>query len=41
VPLWVSVGGFAAHEYRETCAQRDSIVAFGAVRPGDRTNAAR
>ncbi len=41
VPLWVSVGGFAAHEYRETCAQRDSIVAFGSVRPGDRTNAAR
>src|SRR3954470_12863299 len=21
VPLWVSVGGFAAHEYAETCAQ--------------------
>src|SRR5438046_5386274 len=22
VPLWVSVGGFSAHEYAETCAQR-------------------
>ena len=23
VPIWVSVGGFAAHEYAETCAQLD------------------
>src|SRR5215213_8490743 len=23
VPLWVSVGGFAAHEYAETCAELD------------------
>ena len=23
VPLWVSVGGFAAHEYAETCARLD------------------
>ena len=25
VPLWVSVGGFAAHEYAETCAQLDEV----------------
>lgn len=25
VPLWVSVGGFAAHEYAETCAQLDDV----------------
>lgn len=25
VPLWVSVGGFAAHEYAETCAQLDGV----------------
>ena len=25
VPLWVSVGGFAAHEYAETCAQLDNV----------------
>jgi dihydroorotate dehydrogenase (NAD+) catalytic subunit len=29
IPLWVSVGGFAAHEYAETCAQlgRDVVAA--------------
>jgi dihydroorotate dehydrogenase (NAD+) catalytic subunit len=25
VPLWVSVGGFSAHEYAETCAQLDGV----------------
>jgi dihydroorotate dehydrogenase (NAD+) catalytic subunit len=25
VPLWVSVGGFAAHEYAETCARLDNV----------------
>ena len=25
VPLWVSVGGFAAHEYAETCAQLNDV----------------
>ena len=25
VPLWVSVGGFAAHEYAETCARLDDV----------------
>src|SRR5206468_3381489 len=25
VPLWVSVGGFAAHEFAETCAQLDDV----------------
>jgi dihydroorotate dehydrogenase (NAD+) catalytic subunit len=25
VPLWVSVGGFAAHEYAETCAALDDV----------------
>ena len=25
VPLWVSVGGFAAHEYAETCAQLEGV----------------
>lgn len=25
VPLWVSVGGFSAHEYAETCAQLDDV----------------
>jgi dihydroorotate dehydrogenase (NAD+) catalytic subunit len=25
VPLWVSVGGFAAHEYAETCAQLKDV----------------
>ena len=25
VPLWVSVGGFAAHEYAATCAQLDDV----------------
>jgi dihydroorotate dehydrogenase (NAD+) catalytic subunit len=25
VPLWISVGGFAAHEYAETCAQLDGV----------------
>jgi dihydroorotate dehydrogenase (NAD+) catalytic subunit len=25
VPLWVSVGGFAAEEYAETCAQLDAV----------------
>ena len=25
VPLWVSVGGFAAHEYAETCSQLDDV----------------
>src|SRR5256885_1909388 len=25
VPVWVSVGGFAAHEYAETCAQLDDV----------------
>src|SRR5881409_3787291 len=25
VPLWVSVGGFAAAEYAETCAQLDDV----------------
>jgi dihydroorotate dehydrogenase (NAD+) catalytic subunit len=25
LPLWASVGGFAAHEYAETCAQLDDV----------------
>jgi dihydroorotate dehydrogenase (NAD+) catalytic subunit len=25
VPLWVSVGGFTAHEYAETCAQLENV----------------
>ena len=25
LPLWVSVGGFAAHEYAETCAQLENV----------------
>lgn len=25
VPLWVSVGGFAAHEYAETCARLEAV----------------
>ena len=25
VPLWISVGGFAAHEYAETCAQLEDV----------------
>jgi len=25
LPLWVSVGGFAAHEYADTCAQLDDV----------------
>jgi dihydroorotate dehydrogenase (NAD+) catalytic subunit len=25
VPVWISVGGFAAHEYAETCAQLDDL----------------
>jgi len=25
VPLWISVGGFAAHEYAQTCAQLDDV----------------
>jgi dihydroorotate dehydrogenase (NAD+) catalytic subunit len=25
VPLWVSVGGFAAHEYAETCSRLDNV----------------
>jgi dihydroorotate dehydrogenase (NAD+) catalytic subunit len=25
IPLWVSVGGFAAHEYAETCAALDGV----------------
>ena len=25
MPIWVSVGGFAAHEYAETCAQLDDV----------------
>jgi dihydroorotate dehydrogenase (NAD+) catalytic subunit len=25
VPLWVSVGGFAAHEYADTCARLDDV----------------
>ncbi|HEV2593333.1 MAG TPA: dihydroorotate dehydrogenase catalytic subunit [Gaiellaceae bacterium] len=25
VPLWVSVGGFSAHDYAETCAQLDDV----------------
>ena len=25
LPLWVSVGGFAAHEYAETCARLDNV----------------
>jgi dihydroorotate dehydrogenase (NAD+) catalytic subunit len=28
VPLWVSVGGFAAHEYAETCAVLDGVAAI-------------
>src|SRR4029450_8949865 len=25
VPVWISVGGFAAHEYAETCAQLEDV----------------
>jgi len=25
VPVWISVGGFAAHEYAETCSQLDDV----------------
>ena len=25
VPIWISVGGFAAHEYEETCARLDDV----------------
>ena len=25
VPIWISVGGFAAHEYAETCAQLEEV----------------
>ena len=25
IPLWISVGGFSAHEYAETCAQLDDV----------------
>src|SRR6185503_3957864 len=25
VPVWISVGGFAAHEYAETCTQLDDV----------------
>src|SRR3954471_5845225 len=25
LPVWISVGGFAAHEYAETCAQLDGV----------------
>jgi dihydroorotate dehydrogenase (NAD+) catalytic subunit len=25
VPVWISVGGFAAHDYAETCAQLDDV----------------
>ncbi|HVM16717.1 MAG TPA: dihydroorotate dehydrogenase [Gaiellaceae bacterium] len=28
VPLWVSVGGFAAHEYAETCAALEGVAAI-------------
>ncbi len=28
VPLWVSVGGFAAHEYAETCAVLEGVAAI-------------
>lgn len=28
VPVWVSVGGFAAHEYAETCAELDDVAAI-------------
>src|SRR3954451_17745668 len=28
LPLWVSVGGFAAHEYAETCALLDDVDAI-------------
>lgn len=28
VPIWVSVGGFAAHEYAETCAALDGVAAI-------------
>src|SRR3954469_9682250 len=28
VPLWVSVGGFSAHDYAETCATLDGIAAI-------------
>jgi dihydroorotate dehydrogenase (NAD+) catalytic subunit len=27
-PIWVSVGGFAAHEYAETCAHLDDVAAI-------------
>jgi dihydroorotate dehydrogenase (NAD+) catalytic subunit len=27
-PIWVSVGGFAVHEYAETCAQLDDVAAI-------------
>ena len=28
MPLWVSVGGFSAHEYAETCARLDDVDAI-------------
>ena len=28
VPIWVSVGGFAAHEYAETCAALEDVAAI-------------
>ena len=28
VPVWISVGGFAAHEYAETCARLDDVEAI-------------
>jgi dihydroorotate dehydrogenase (NAD+) catalytic subunit len=30
-PIWVSVGGFAAHEYAETCAQLDGCDGVAAI----------
>src|SRR6478735_2573544 len=31
VPLWVSVGGFAAHEYADTCAALDDVDSVDAI----------
>ena len=31
-PIWVSVGGFTAHEYAETCAQLDDVAAIDLAR---------
>jgi dihydroorotate dehydrogenase (NAD+) catalytic subunit len=31
VPVWVSVGGFAAHDYAETCAALDEVDGIGAI----------